>query len=55
MVGRSATRPNSRPSDTELIGSASEVTVFIEGIKVAALLDTGSTVSTVTERFYQDF
>ena len=55
MVGRSATRPNRRQSDTELIGSASEVTVFIEGIKVAALLDTGSTVSTVNERFYQDF
>ena len=46
MVGRSTTRPNRKQSETELIGSASEVTVFIEGKKVAALLDTGSTVST---------
>ena len=55
MVGRSTTRLNRKQSETELIGSASEVTVFIEGKKVAALLDTGSTVSTVSEEYYKSY
>ena len=53
MVGLPRERPKRRVVDTELIGSAAEVTVFIEGVKVAALLDTGSTVSTVSMGFYQ--
>ena len=53
MVGLPRERPKRRVVDTELIGSAAEVTVEIEGVKVAALLDTGSTLSTVSIGFYQ--
>ena len=52
MVGLPRTRPKRRDADVELIGSASEVTVAIEGIQAIALLDTGSTVTTVSEGFY---
>lgn len=36
-----------------LVGSANEATVHIEGIQCSALLDTGSTVSTVSQEFYE--
>ena len=53
MVGHGRTRPYRKTQEVELVGSASEVEVYIEGIKVPALLDTGSTVSTVNESFYK--
>lgn len=40
-----------RPVD--LVGTPTEVSVIIEGVKTAALLDTGSTVSTVSQAFYE--
>ena len=55
MVGLPRTRPKRRDADVELIGSASEVTVAIEGIQALALLDTGSTVTTVSEGFYMEY
>ena len=36
-----------------MVGTSSEVNVCIEGQTVSALLDTGSTVSTVSESYYQ--
>ena len=53
MVGHGRTRPYRKQPEAELVGSASEVEVYIEGIKIPALLDTGSTVSTVNEAFYK--
>jgi hypothetical protein len=38
---------------TDLVGSANEATVVIEGTEAAALLDTGSAVSTVSEQFFE--
>ena len=45
-IGPKRQRPKQQQG-TELVGSASEVNIFIEGIEVISLLDTGSTVSTV--------
>ncbi|VDH90836.1 Hypothetical predicted protein [Mytilus galloprovincialis] len=42
--------------DTEgLLGSPNEVTVVINGIQASALLDTGSTVSTVSPSFHRQY
>ncbi|VDI19091.1 Hypothetical predicted protein [Mytilus galloprovincialis] len=42
--------------DTEgLLGSPNEVTVVINGLQAAALLDTGSTVSTVSQSFHRQY
>lgn len=50
-IGHYRKRPNqSRP--IELVGSTSEVEASIEGNLVKALIDTGSTVSTVSNDFY---
>ncbi|PJE77975.1 hypothetical protein CI610_03096 [invertebrate metagenome] len=40
---------------TELVGSTNEVTIQVEGIDVDALLDTGATISTVSESFRRDY
>ncbi|VDI74748.1 Hypothetical predicted protein, partial [Mytilus galloprovincialis] len=39
--------------DPRLIGSANEVTVILNGLTTKALLDTGSTVSTISQEFYE--
>ncbi|VDI39633.1 Hypothetical predicted protein [Mytilus galloprovincialis] len=39
--------------DPRLIGSANEVTVTLNGLTTKALLDTGSTVSTISQEFYE--
>lgn len=50
-IGHYRKRPNKcRP--VALIGSTSEVEASIEGNLVKALIDTGSTVSTVSNDFY---
>ncbi|VDI62254.1 Hypothetical predicted protein [Mytilus galloprovincialis] len=42
--------------DTEgLLGSPNEVTVVINGLQASALLDTGSTVSTVSQSFHRQY
>ena len=38
-----------------LLGSANEVDVTLNGIRTKALLDTGSTVSTMSEQFYNQY
>ena len=38
-----------------MIGHSSEVTVYIEGVEAQGLLDSGSTVSTISHTFYQTF
>lgn len=54
MVGASS---NSRPTPCKtsalLVGESNEATIEIEGNKAKALLDTGSSVSTVSEEFYR--
>jgi hypothetical protein len=40
---------------TGLLGSPNEVTMKVNGIAASALLDTGSTVSTVSESFYLQY
>ncbi|XP_062601250.1 uncharacterized protein LOC134262945 [Saccostrea cucullata] len=42
-----------RSNTKELVGEANEVTVAINDVTCAALLDTGATVSTITTNFYQ--
>ena len=42
------------PKTTKLIGSANETDIQINGHKTTALLDTGSTISTVSEHFYSN-
>ena len=39
----------------ELVGSPNEVSVFLANSKIQALLDTGSTVSTISVKFYRRF
>ena len=44
-----------RPSvKTDLVGHSDEVDICIEGIQTAALLDTGASVSTVSEAFHRE-
>ena len=43
----------SRHRDSNLVGDATETPVYINGIKTHGLLDTGSTVSTMSEYFYK--
>ena len=44
-----------RPSvKTDLVGHSNEVDICIEGIQTAALLDTGSSISTVNEAFHME-
>ena len=44
-----------RPSvKTDLVGHSDEVDICIEGIQTAALLDTGASISTVSEAFHRE-
>lgn len=53
-IGKSAQEnPNKRTIPDGLVGSSNEVDIFIEDIPVKALLDTGATVSIVSETFYR--
>ena len=51
-VGSRTPSPSSHHMD-RIFGSASEVTISLDGNECVALLDTGSTVSTVSESFYR--
>lgn len=45
-----------RPINTiQLVSKASEIMITIENIDCKALLDTGSTVSTINEEFYRKY
>lgn len=44
----------STAQEPELVGSSNEVAVNINGVEATALLDTGSTVSTVSESFHHE-
>lgn len=55
MVGHNILRPQSRKIRGDLVGSASEVYIVLEGQTVKALLDTGSTVSTLSLTFYNQY
>ena len=41
------------PRVSTLVGSANETHVLIEGVRTQALLDTGSSVSTISQSFYE--
>ena len=41
------------PRVSTLVGSANETHVHIEGVRTQALLDTGSSVSTISQSFYE--
>ena len=46
---------STRDVTDQLLGSPNEVTVKVNGIPASALLDTGSTVSTVSESFHRQY
>ena len=53
--GTYAYQHQSTRETTGLLGSPNEVTIKVNRITVSALLDTGSTVSTVSESFYLQY
>ena len=54
MIGRQQLRPNKKDYFSGLIGTSNEVNVVIGNTNTIALLDTGSSVSTVSFSFYRD-
>ncbi|KAL5012677.1 hypothetical protein ScPMuIL_011228 [Solemya velum] len=46
---------NNHSGLTGLIGSANEVSVWVEGIETKSLIDTGSTISTISQSFYKKY
>ena len=48
-------RPIRNSAMTEVVGDSNEVTVEISGKECRALLDTGSSVSTISQSFYMDY
>ena len=48
-------RPNNRDNKKiDLVGEASETVIHIDEVETRCLIDSGSTVSTVSEAFYTD-
>ena len=45
---------SSQPRKTAQAGSSNEATIMVNGRKTTALLDTGSSVSTVSKQYYDD-
>lgn len=55
LRGPRAIVKSARTENPTLVGSANEVEVKVEGLITTALLDTGSTVSSVSESFYDGY
>jgi hypothetical protein len=46
-------QPKDDNTEATLVGSTNEASIIIEGVKEMALLDTGASVSTISEDFYK--
>ena len=51
---RSATCSRGQSGKSDMVGNSTEASVIINGVEATALLDTGATISTVSERFHKD-